>query len=65
MMNRAEAMAYGMMIGCRYYVYNENGGLLGGCTTLEAAEKMRAEFEREYKTNPWNKGMKVYIKEEK
>lgn len=53
-------MAFGKQIGCRYYVYNENGDLLGGCATLEAAEKLKAKFEREYKTNPKNRRSKAW-----
>ncbi len=63
MMNKAQAIAYGKRIGCKFYVYNENGGLLGGFTTREAAERCKAEWELDYSTDPWNKGMKCYIVE--
>lgn len=61
MMNRAQAEAYGKRIGCRYYVKNSNGGLLGGFKTLEAAEACKSRWEREYKNDPWAKGVRVYI----
>ena len=41
MMNREQAIAYGKRTGCRYFVKNSNGGLLGGFTTREAAESCR------------------------
>lgn len=63
MMNRAAAEAYGRRTGVKFYVKNTNGGLLGGTTTREKAEEMKARFEREYKRNPWAKGIKVYIEE--
>lgn len=62
-MNRDQAMAYGKRIGCRYFVKNANGGLLGGFTTREAAEEYRLRCEKEYRTDPWNRGMKVFIEE--
>lgn len=63
MMNRIQAVAYGRQIGVKYYVKNSNGGLLGGFTTLAAAQKCKAENERRLKRDPWNKGLKVYIEE--
>ena len=61
MMTRTAAEAYGKSIGCKYYVKNSNGGLLGGFKTLEDAQQYRKKCEREYKKNPWNKTVKVYI----
>lgn len=63
MMNREQAIAYGKRNGVKYHVKNSLGGLLGGFTTKEAAMKYQRECEREYKRNPWNKGVKVYIVE--
>lgn len=63
MMNKEAALAYGKRIGCRYYVYNDAGGLLGGCKTLAVAEEMKARWEAEYENDPLNKGTKVYIKD--
>ena len=63
MMTRDAAVAYGNKIGCRYYVYNDAGGLLGGCKTLADAEEMKARWEVEYENDPLNKGTKVYIKD--
>lgn len=64
MMNREQAIAYGKRTGCRYFVKNSNGGLLGGFTTREAAESCRIRWEKEYQTDPWNRGMKVFVVEE-
>ena len=61
MMNKKQALAYGKRIGCKYYVKNSNGGLLGGFKTLEAAQACKARFEQELKNDPWNKGVTVYI----
>lgn len=63
MMTRAAAEAYGKRIGCKYYLYNEHGGLLGGYKTREAAEAGKKRFEKEYETDPWNKNEKVHIVE--
>lgn len=63
MMNREQAVAYGKQIGVKFYVKNSLGGLLGGCTTKEAALETKRRFEADYKTNPWNKGVTVYIEE--
>lgn len=41
MMNKKQAIAYGKKIGCKFYVKNGNGGLLGGFTTLEAAKRCK------------------------
>lgn len=56
MLNLAQAIAHGKAVGVRYYVYNDKGCLLGGCTTLEGAEAMKKRFEAEDRTNPWTKG---------
>lgn len=63
MMSRAAAVAYGKRTGVKYHVKNTNGGLLGGTKTKEQAEAMKARWEKEYRTNPWAKGVKVYIEE--
>jgi hypothetical protein len=63
MMNKSQAIAYGQQIGCRFYVRNSNGGLLGGFVRREDAEACKARWEKEYKTDPWNKGMTVFIEE--
>ena len=55
-MNTAGAIAYGKRIGVRYHIYNSNGCLVGGTKTREAAEAMKARFEREDRQNPWTKG---------
>ena len=52
-----------IVTGVKYHVKNTNGGLLGGTKTREQAEAMKARWEQEYKTNPWAKGVKVYIEE--
>lgn len=61
MMSKSQALAYGQRIGCRFYVRNANGGLLGGFVHREDAEACKARWEKEYKTDPWSKGMKVFI----
>jgi len=64
MMNKAQAVAYGRRIGVKYYVKNSLGGLLGGFTTLEAAEACRIRQERELRNNPWVDGsVRIYIEE--
>lgn len=63
MMNKDQAIAYGKIIGVKYYVKNSCGGLLGGATTLEEAQRMLREFQEDYKNNPWNKDVKVFIVE--
>ncbi len=63
MMSKSQALAYGQRVGCQFYVRNANGGLLGGFVHREDAEACKARWEKEYRTNPWNKGMKVYIEE--
>ncbi len=62
-MNRDEAMIYGKKIGCKYYVYNNHGGLHGGFKTLEAAEAFKKECEDKYKNDKLNSDMTFYIKE--
>ncbi len=61
MMNIAQAVKYGEEIGCRYYVVNSNGGLMGGFITKEAAQEYKAKCEREYKDDPWNKDLRFSI----
>lgn len=63
MMNKSQAVAYGQRIGCHFYVRNSNGGLLGGFVRHEDAEACKARWEKEYRADPWNKGMSVYIEE--
>ena len=65
MMSREQVMAYGRKIGCKFYVRNSNGGLLGGFTTREAAEKYKAEEERRLRKDRLNHKLKVYIEEVK
>lgn len=59
MMNRAQAEAYGKKMGCKYYVYNSNGGLFGGFQTREAAE----ECKRKWENDRWAGGIAFFIKE--
>lgn len=63
MMTKSQALAYGRRIGCKFYVRNSNGGLLGGFTTREAAEKCKAENERRLRRDRLNRNLKVYIEE--
>ena len=56
MLNLEQAIAYGRQIGVKYYVYNDAGALMGGTTTLSAARKMKADFERKDRENPWTRG---------
>ena len=62
-MNKEQAISYGKRIGVKYYVKNSNGGLLGGTTTKEAAIEMQQRWQEEYRNDPWNKDIKVYIEE--
>ena len=61
MMTRIGAIEYGKRIGVRYYLENVNGGLYGGYTTKEAAEKAKKKFEAEDKKNPWTKGKTRFV----
>ena len=61
MMNKEQALNYGKKIGVKYLIKNSNGGLLGGTTTKEAALEMQKEWQQNYKNDPWNKELKVYI----
>lgn len=45
----------------RFQIRNSNGGLLGGSPTLDGAKKIASEKIAEYKDDPWNKDMKVFI----
>lgn len=63
MMDYYGALAYGRRVGCRFYVYNSNGGLLGGFKERKDAERCKAEWEARFRTDPWNKDLKVEIKE--
>ena len=66
MLNKSQAIAYGQRIGVKYYVKNSLGGLLGGFTTLEAAEACKARQERELNNNPFVDGpVRIYIEEVK
>lgn len=61
MMNRHEAEEYGRKMGCKFYVRNNQGGLLGGFRTREAAEQHKAKCEEELRTNPFCKGEEIRI----
>ena len=61
MMTRAGAEAYGKRIGCKYYVMNDRGGLMGGFIKLEDAENCKKRFEKEIKNNPWDNTVKYFI----
>lgn len=63
MMTRAAAEAYGKRIGCKYYVMNDRGGLIGGFKNREDAEECKKRWEIETKNNPFDNTVKYYIKE--
>lgn len=56
MLNLEQALAHGRRVGVKFYIYNDAGALLGGTTTRAAAEKMKADFERADRKNPWTRG---------
>lgn len=61
MMTKDQAIAYGRRTGVRFYVENSFGGLLGGFTTRERAEQCKAEWEKEYKNDPFCRGLTVTV----
>ncbi|MCD7902664.1 MAG: hypothetical protein LUF91_02640 [Oscillospiraceae bacterium] len=61
MMNQKQALAYGRKKGCKYFVRNSCGGLLGGFTTMQAAKDCKERWAKEYQNDPWNSGVTVYI----
>lgn len=63
MMDQTQAMLYGRKKGCKYYVRNSNGGLLGGFASYKSAAECKARWEEEYRDDPWNDGVTVYIED--
>ena len=47
----------------KYQIRNSNGGLLGGSSNLEGAKEIAARKIEEYKNDPLNKGIQVWIEE--
>ena len=47
----------------KYQIRNSNGGLLGGSSNLKGAKQIAVRQIEEYKNDPWNKGMRVWIEE--
>jgi len=64
MMNLNQAMKHAKANGCKYYVKNEMGCVLGAYQTRNSAELCKAMWERRYRENPFgSQDVKVYIEE--
>ena len=61
MMDRNSAIAYGKMVGVRYYVKNTHGGLYGGFQDRKSALEFKKRCEKEDKKNPWTNGTTKFI----
>lgn len=59
MMNRTWAEEYGRKTGCKFYVYNSKGCLIGGFRTKDAAEDCKRRWEKD----PWSCDVKYHIEE--
>lgn len=48
MMNKKQAIEYGKLIGVKFYILNQHGGLMGGAKTEEQAKGMLEEFTQKW-----------------
>ena len=48
MMSKYQAIVYGQMVGVKFHILNQYGGLMGGTKTEDQAKKLIAEMAKKW-----------------